>query len=131
MLHKQNVKMTCHRKLPIPESKQRDLVKCTRRVRKAASLAAQQLCTVVTAPGSLVSQPTSYCPCLLSCLQQESQCADFPLDSSADCVVKQPLSGYLSSQVPSFLSFLLKRSNNSVHSCCCAASPKEINLLKG
>lgn len=34
---------------------------------------------VSTAPDSLVSQSTSYSPCLLSCLQQESQCANFPI----------------------------------------------------
>lgn len=35
--------MTCHRRLPIPENMQRDSVKSTMRMRRAASLAEQQL----------------------------------------------------------------------------------------
>lgn len=131
MVHKQNVEMTCHRRLPIPENMQRFSQKPKENEEGSHHLLNSSCGTIVSiAPGSLFSQSTSYYPCLLSCFQQETQCADLPFDSSADYVVNHPLSGFLSSHVPNFLSFLLKRPNNSVHSCSCTAPPKEINLPK-
>lgn len=113
---------------PSQKTHKRDLVKSTRRMRMV--LGKQQQfqnrshgTAVSTAPGSLISQSTSYCPCLLSCLQQTKPIAPFFLDSSADYVVKHPLVSFfqmyqtsclscLRNQIicPFLLSYLQKRS---------------------
>lgn len=119
---------------PSQKTHKRDLVKSIRRIRMVLGRQQQfqnRNCgTIVsTAPGSLISWSTSYCPCLLSCLQRtKPMCSFFPWLFCWLCC--QASSGFLFSNVPDFLSFLLKIPTNSVHSSCHSAYPKEISLLK-
>lgn len=81
---------------PCQKTHNGDLVKSTRRMRMVLGRQQQfQNSSPGTAPGSLISQSTSYCLCLLSCLSRQSQCVHFPLDSSADYVVKYPLVSFI------------------------------------
>lgn len=88
----------------------RELVKNARRVKKVLERQQQfqnssHGTLVSTAPGYLSSQSTNYCPYYLA-FSRQSQCAHFPLDSSADYVVEHPLISFLVMYQISCLSFL-------------------------
>lgn len=108
----------------------RELVKNARRAKKVLERQQQfqnssHSTAVSTAPGCLISQSTNHCPYHLA-FSRQSQCARFPLDSSADYVVKDPLSSFLVMYQISCLSFLRYQIILSI----LAAIRKEINLLQ-